>query len=69
MIKILKVQNFEIIKLPTLKRPFNLKYFHSVESTNDVATGFASRGCKPWTVIFAGEQTKGKGRLGRKWIC
>ena len=57
-----------MLKFLRLKKPFNLKYFDSVESTNDVAASFASQGCKPWTIVCANEQKKGKGRLGRKWI-
>ena len=57
-----------MVKFLRLKKPFNLKYFDSVESTNDVAASFASQGCKPWTIVCANEQKKGKGRLGRKWI-
>ena len=57
-----------MLKFLRLKKPFNLKYFDSVESTNDAAASFASRGCKPWTIVCANEQKKGKGRLGRKWI-
>jgi len=57
-----------MLKFLRLKKPFNLKYFDSVESTNDAAASFASQGCKPWTIVCANEQKKGKGRLGRKWI-
>ena len=52
-----------MVKFLRLKKPFNLKYFDSVESTNDVAASFASQGCKPWTIVCANEQKKGKGRL------
>ena len=49
-----------MLKFLRLKKPFNLKYFDSVESTNDVAASFASQGCKPWTIVCANEQKKGK---------
>ena len=39
--------------------------FDSVSSTNDVALQMAD--APEGTVIVAGEQTAGKGRLGRKW--
>lgn len=39
----------------------------SVSSTNDVAFKLAIDGAKEGTVIFAKEQTKGRGRFGRSW--
>jgi BirA family biotin operon repressor/biotin-[acetyl-CoA-carboxylase] ligase len=40
----------------------------SVESTNDLAMSLAvGGGIAPGTVLIADQQTKGKGRLGRKW--
>lgn len=39
----------------------------SVESTNDVARGLADAGAAHGTVVWADEQTKGRGRRGRAW--
>jgi BirA family biotin operon repressor/biotin-[acetyl-CoA-carboxylase] ligase len=36
-------------------------------STNDVAARLASDGAPEGTVVLAGEQTRGRGRLGRAW--
>jgi BirA family biotin operon repressor/biotin-[acetyl-CoA-carboxylase] ligase len=42
--------------------------YDSVESTNDLAMSLAVKGgIAPGTVLIADQQTRGKGRLGRKW--
>ncbi len=46
----------------------NVIYYPSVTSTNDVAKVQALDGAAEGTVIVAGEQTAGKGRLKRKWM-
>lgn len=38
-----------------------------VASTNDVARQLAEEGAPEWTVVGAGHQTEGRGRLGRSW--
>ncbi len=43
-------------------------YFRSLTSTNDVAKHLATRGAKEGTIVLAESQSKGKGRLGRKWF-
>lgn len=43
-------------------------YLDSLESTNDRARQCAQSGAPHGTVIQAGEQTGGKGRLGRTWL-
>lgn len=40
--------------------------YETVASTNDVAYALAQEGAEDGTIILAKEQTKGKGRLGRK---
>lgn len=46
----------------------NLIVYDSVESTNDLAMSLAAEeGISPGTVIVADRQTRGKGRLGRRW--
>ena len=57
-----------MIELSRSERFFNFKHFNSVNSTNDTAMRLALEGHKPWTVVFADEQTKGRGRLGREWV-
>jgi BirA family biotin operon repressor/biotin-[acetyl-CoA-carboxylase] ligase len=45
-----------------------LAYFEEVESTNDVAARLAAQGAPEGTVVAAGAQTAGRGRLGRAWF-
>jgi BirA family transcriptional regulator, biotin operon repressor / biotin---[acetyl-CoA-carboxylase] ligase len=42
--------------------------FQETTSTNDVVARLARGGAKEGAVVFAESQTKGRGRLGRKWI-
>jgi BirA family biotin operon repressor/biotin-[acetyl-CoA-carboxylase] ligase len=42
-------------------------YFNSLDSTNSFARKLASEGCEDGTVVAAGSQTQGRGRLGRSW--
>lgn len=44
-------------------------YLERVGSTNDVAKELASHGAPAGTIVIAGEQTTGRGRLGRSWIA
>ena len=41
---------------------------NEIGSTNDFAVGLAEHGSKEGVVVIAEKQTKGKGRLGRKWV-
>ena len=43
----------------------NLHYYPSLPSTNDLAKTMARQGAPEGTVIIAGHQTGGRGRLGR----
>jgi BirA family biotin operon repressor/biotin-[acetyl-CoA-carboxylase] ligase len=45
-----------------------VQVFESTTSTNDVIEKLARDGVKEGVVVFAESQTKGRGRLGRKWI-
>jgi BirA family biotin operon repressor/biotin-[acetyl-CoA-carboxylase] ligase len=49
-------------------RQKNIHYFESLESTMDKAREMARQGCPPKTVVIAGQQTRGRGRLSRKWL-
>jgi BirA family transcriptional regulator, biotin operon repressor / biotin---[acetyl-CoA-carboxylase] ligase len=43
-------------------------YFEETGSTNDVAAALAERGAAHGTVVVAGRQTAGRGRMGRRWF-
>ncbi len=47
---------------------FNVLYFREVASTMDTAKELARKECPHLTVIVAGRQTKGRGRLRRQWL-
>jgi len=46
----------------------DIRVFEQTTSTNDVVEKLARDGVKEGAVVFAESQTKGRGRLGRKWI-
>jgi BirA family biotin operon repressor/biotin-[acetyl-CoA-carboxylase] ligase len=46
----------------------DIRVFQETTSTNDIAEKLARDGVKEGVVVFAESQTKGRGRLGRKWI-
>jgi BirA family biotin operon repressor/biotin-[acetyl-CoA-carboxylase] ligase len=46
----------------------DIRVFEETSSTNDVIEKLAHDGVKEGVVVFAESQTKGRGRLGRKWI-
>ncbi len=54
-------------KPPTPNPEWVIHRFESVNSTNDVAIRMAREGAPEGTAVIAGEQTAGKGRLGRSW--
>jgi BirA family biotin operon repressor/biotin-[acetyl-CoA-carboxylase] ligase len=43
-------------------------WFDEVASTNDEARRLAGESVPDWTVVVAGHQTAGRGRLGRRWL-
>src|SRR5437016_4891142 len=45
----------------------DIQVFEETTSTNDVVEKMARDGVKEGVVVFAESQTKGRGRLGRKW--
>ncbi len=49
-------------------RAANILYYPEVTSTMDVARDQARNGCPDLTVVIAGRQTKGRGRLRRNWL-
>ncbi|MDB6109500.1 MAG: Bifunctional ligase/repressor BirA [Pedosphaera sp.] len=46
----------------------DIRVFGETTSTNDVVEKLARDGVKEGAVVFAEAQTKGRGRLGRKWV-
>lgn len=46
----------------------DIRVFEETTSTNDVMEKLARDGVKEGVVVFAESQTKGRGRLGRKWV-
>ena len=46
----------------------DIRVFQSTTSTNDVVEKLARDGVKEGVVVFAESQTRGRGRLGRKWL-
>ncbi|HZF02610.1 MAG TPA: biotin--[acetyl-CoA-carboxylase] ligase [Methylomirabilota bacterium] len=46
----------------------DIRVFEQTTSTNDVIEKLARDGVKEGVVVFAESQTRGRGRLGRKWI-
>jgi len=47
---------------------FNLLYYPEVASTMDTARDLARKNCPDFTVVIAGRQTRGRGRLKRRWL-
>ncbi|NTV36697.1 MAG: biotin--[acetyl-CoA-carboxylase] ligase [Anaerolineaceae bacterium] len=45
-----------------------IKYFDSIGSTNDIALQWIEDGALDFSIVVADQQTKGRGRLGRKWV-
>jgi len=45
-----------------------IHYFHEVGSTMDIARELARKGCPDFTVLVAGSQKQGRGRLNRVWL-
>jgi BirA family biotin operon repressor/biotin-[acetyl-CoA-carboxylase] ligase len=46
----------------------DIRVFQETTSTNDIVEKLARDGVKEGVVVFAESQTKGRGRLGRKWV-
>ncbi len=46
----------------------DIQVFEETTSTNDVVEKLARDGVREGAVVFAESQTKGRGRLGRKWM-
>ncbi|MGE0257967.1 MAG: biotin--[acetyl-CoA-carboxylase] ligase [Alphaproteobacteria bacterium] len=53
---------------PLLPEGYRLLRYDSIGSTNDEAKALARAGAAENTLIWAGEQTSGRGRRGRLWV-
>lgn len=54
-------------QLPRLPPAYRLVAFERLASTNEEAKRFAAEGAKHGTLVWAREQTAGRGRRGRSW--
>lgn len=69
----LNLQNLpfnEIEIASNLKTSFigkHISFYKEIDSTNNIAKEFASKGAKEGFAVVADYQKKGKGRLGRRW--
>jgi BirA family biotin operon repressor/biotin-[acetyl-CoA-carboxylase] ligase len=46
----------------------SVRYEDTTDSTNAVALRLAGENAPEWTLVAAGHQTAGRGRLGREWV-
>ena len=67
-------KGYRLLHSPDIPFPWELSgreervhYFEEAESTMDIARSLARKGCPHFTVVIAGRQTKGRGRLQRLW--
>ncbi|MFO7666464.1 MAG: biotin--[acetyl-CoA-carboxylase] ligase [Desulfobacterales bacterium] len=66
---------YQLVSSPDVPYPWELPerekhihYYDEVASTMDIARDLARKGCPSFTVIIAGRQTMGRGRLKRNWL-
>jgi len=50
------------------EKKHNIHYFDEVDSTMDIARELARKQCPHFSVVIAGRQKKGRGRLKRNWM-
>ena len=68
-------EGYQLINSPDIPFPwefdnpnFNILYYPEVSSTMDTAKDLARKNCPDFTVVVAGRQTRGRGRLKRQWL-
>jgi BirA family biotin operon repressor/biotin-[acetyl-CoA-carboxylase] ligase len=68
-------KGYRLISSPDVLYPWEFKgrestihYFEEVTSTMDVARDLARNNCPNYTVVIAGQQRKGRGRMKRIWL-
>jgi BirA family biotin operon repressor/biotin-[acetyl-CoA-carboxylase] ligase len=74
--KILSTSNgYQLIDSPDVlyswefpEREARIHYFSELSSTMDTAKELARKNCPDFTVVIAGRQTSGRGRLNRQWV-
>jgi BirA family biotin operon repressor/biotin-[acetyl-CoA-carboxylase] ligase len=49
-------------------RAANILYYPEIASTMDTARDLARKNCPDFTLVIAGRQTRGRGRLKRRWL-
>jgi BirA family biotin operon repressor/biotin-[acetyl-CoA-carboxylase] ligase len=49
-------------------REKNIHYYDEIGSTMDIARDMGRKGCPHFTVVIAGQQSKGRGRMKRVWL-
>ena len=66
---------YQLIASPDILYPWEfpnrearIHYFPELSSTMDSAKGLARKNCPDFTVVIAGRQTRGRGRLDRQWV-
>ena len=68
-------KGYRLISAPDVTYPWEfanreskIHYFDQVTSTMDIARDLARKDCPHFTVVIAGRQKKGRGRLQRVWL-
>ena len=66
---------YQLIDSPDILYPWEfpgredrIHYFPELGSTMDIARDLARKNCPEFSVVVAGRQTAGRGRLNRKWL-
>jgi len=66
---------YRLIRSPDILFPWeyhgqaaNIQYYPEISSTMDTAKDLARKNCPDFTIVIAGRQTKGRGRLNRTWL-